>query len=207
MSVLVHPFYKPPRDTCCSGMALIFTLAPGVEVLHDVSHSRSVPLFSGAGCVCLGWKHPRLFESRPLSLLWGRRFLLCGVVVFLAAVAGELEYLWACLAKATFIIIRWMCTPERPSQNHPESSYWKQRWGPFSRRWSYVRPFLFLDWSAQALHTNERTFVLFVFSGETLVEKAVLMCESSASPRAERGSQWRGPTAGSRLYIELQVWI
>lgn len=43
--MLVHPFYKPPRDTCCSGMALIFTLAPGVEVLHDVSHSRSVPLF------------------------------------------------------------------------------------------------------------------------------------------------------------------
>eukprot|EP00064_Thunnus_orientalis_P014015 superscaffoldBa00002373_g14056 len=41
--------------------------------------------------------------------------------------------------------------------------------------------------------------------GETLVEKALLMCESSTSPRAERGLEWRGPTAGSSgLYIVLQ---
>lgn len=151
------PFFEPPRDTCYSGTALIFTWWGAAWC----SHSRSVPLFWEQ--VVFVWVE-NIFVSLkagPLPLLWGCRFLLCGVVVFLAGAAAEFEYLWACLAKATFIIIRLMCTPERQSQNHPESADWKQRWGPFSRRWSYIS---FYFWHGQLrLSTQTRTFILFVF--------------------------------------------
>lgn len=78
-------------------------------------------------------------KAGPLPLLRRLEFLLCGAVVILAAVAGERQHLWAGLVKATFtvliiiIILRVMCAPEWQSQNHPQSSYWKQRWGPFEQ--------------------------------------------------------------------------
>lgn len=185
MSVLVRPFSfcEPPRDTCNSGTALIFTRRGATWC----SHSRSVPLFLGAGCVCLGWKRPRVFESRAAPVAVGTPwFLLCGAVVFLAAAAGEFEYLWACLAKATFIIIRLMCTPERQSQNHPESSCWKQRWGPFSRRGSYIS---FYFWMVSRLSTQTRGRLYCLCSGETLVEKEPCWCRGVWV--RERGSERR----------------
>lgn len=58
--------------------------------------ARSVPLLFGSRLLFV-WveKRPRVFgKSRGRSRCRGERgFLLCGAVVFLAAVAGEFEYL------------------------------------------------------------------------------------------------------------------
>ncbi len=50
-------------------------------------------------------------NAGSLQSLPGCGFLVCAVVVFLAAVVGEFEHFGDCSAKATFIIIRLVCTP------------------------------------------------------------------------------------------------
>lgn len=184
-----------------------FHTGPAAEVLHDVSHSRSVPLFWEQ--VLFVWVENILVSLKAgHSRCCGDMDFCCDVVVFLAAVAGELEYLWACLAKATFIIIRWMYTPERPSQNHPESSYWKQRWGPFWKRWSYVRPvFIFGMVSTGSPHKWEDVCTVCVFrrdaGGKSLVDVWVI----NVSQRRE-AFRVDGPNSWVfRLYIGLQVRI
>lgn len=105
-------------------------------------------------------------KAEALSLLWGRGFLLCGVAV----AVREFKYLWACLAKATFIIIRLMCTPERQSQNHPESSYWKQRWGPFQQVVKLRKVFVFCILNSAKVRTGSQMgwrFKLLVFRQDT----------------------------------------
>lgn len=108
-------------------------------------------------------------KAEALSLLWGRGFLLCGVAV----AVREFKYLWACLAKATFIIIRLVCTPERQSQNHPESSYWKQRWGTFQQVVKLRKVFFFFskfrERSEQARKWDDVLNCLC--SGKTLMER------------------------------------
>ena len=121
-------------------------------------------------------------------------------------------------AKATFIIIiRLTWTPERPSQNHPESFWPKSKKGgaPFFFRWSYISIFIFGAVSCRALslslHTNERSFVLFVFrrdAGWKKKKKKVSCWCRGVWVIAERGSGWRWRGSNSwvfRLYMELQV--
>lgn len=104
-------FHEPPRDTL-QWYGPNFHMKRFCVMFSQSEHTT----FLGAGCVCLGWKHLCVFGSRtaPVAMEMWVSAMLCGCV--LAAVAGEFEYLWACLAKATFIIIRLMCTPEMLSQ-------------------------------------------------------------------------------------------
>lgn len=80
-----------------------------------------------------------------------------------------------------------VCTPDRQSRNHPESSQWKQRWGPFSRRWSYIS---FYFWHRLVLSTQMRGgLLLLVFVARRWWKRC--WCRA-AWVMAERGSECRG---------------
>lgn len=155
--------------------------------------------FFGAGC-CYSWlKTSFSLWKTNSSRCCGDAMLLLGAVVgFLAAEAEEFKYLWACLAKATLIISRLMSTPERQSQNHPESTDWKQRWGPFSKQYSYVR--FYFQMVSEGFYSHG-TFTLFVLRRDAGGKKSLVdvkVCES----------EWRGSDSWVfRLYVQLQVGI
>lgn len=126
------PFCEAPRETCCSGTAPTFTAT--VQPSYCVTFSQKERTTSFGSRFCL-------FENilpmkAPLAARRHISAVCCGC--FWLQSQGNLSICELAWPKPASLLLDW-CAPHIESLNHPESSDQKQRLGPFSRRWSYVR--------------------------------------------------------------------
>ena len=154
--------FEPPRDTCYSGTALIFTPAPAAEA--PCSCSWSVPLLLGSRLSFVWVKNILVpLKAGRLPLPWRRGFVLCNAVVFLGCSSRGI-WVFVSLFSQSHLHYYYIDANTRESEPKPPREHLlKQRWGSsFFGGLVRIRPWI---------QIQMRGRLDCLCSGETLVGK------------------------------------
>lgn len=129
------------------------------------SQSDRTTFSSGTSRVCLGQKHPCVFERRATPLAAGT--WICGCVVG-CSTKGNLGICEIVQPKPPSLLLGW-CVPQRVRAKTTQRALTESKGGAHFQQAAKLHKFLFLAWSLSRLSTQMRAYCLC--SGETLLEK------------------------------------